>query len=299
MNTVSEDLLSGIVYATTAFSVWADLKERFDKVNRMRIYQLHREITTLTQGTDFVSHYFTKLKTLWSEYDVVIPSLSYTCPQSKNYDDQLQQQRLIQFLSGLNDSYDQARRQIMLKGVTPSINQAYAIVIEDEIQHLSVVVNAVDKPESIALNVNKNQGTEYHKGKKCEFCHYTGHTKENCYKLIGYPEYWKQKRKSGSGYGNSSGSGYGNTRNASNSTSGGGYGRQSSTNNMNLRNAGNSGDYGGQHSANNASHNHYDYSQGPSTSQDESRAFMANGHAFTDHEYKQIMNMLNKEEQDP
>lgn len=49
MNIVSEDLLNGIVYATTAFSVWADLKERFDKVNRMRIYQLHREITTLTQ----------------------------------------------------------------------------------------------------------------------------------------------------------------------------------------------------------------------------------------------------------
>ncbi|KAK6774393.1 hypothetical protein RDI58_029632 [Solanum bulbocastanum] len=48
MNTVSEELLSGIVYATTTFSVWADLKEIFDKVNHMRIYQLHREITILT-----------------------------------------------------------------------------------------------------------------------------------------------------------------------------------------------------------------------------------------------------------
>ncbi|KAH0636920.1 hypothetical protein KY289_036835 [Solanum tuberosum] len=140
MNTVSDDLLSGIVYATTAFSVWADLKERFDKVNRMRIYQLHRELTTLTQGTNFVSHYFTKLKTLWSEYDVVIPYPCCTCPQSKDYADHLQQQRLIQFLSGLNDSYDQARRQILLKGTTPSINQAYAMVIEDEIQHSLVVV---------------------------------------------------------------------------------------------------------------------------------------------------------------
>ncbi|XP_069143302.1 uncharacterized protein [Solanum lycopersicum] len=81
MNTVSEDLLSGIVYATIAFSVWVDLKERFDKVNTMRIYQLQREINTFTQGTDFVSHYFTKLKTLWSEYDVVIPSCSCMCPQ--------------------------------------------------------------------------------------------------------------------------------------------------------------------------------------------------------------------------
>ena len=58
MNTVSEELLSGIVYTTNSFSVWNGLKERFDKVNRVRIYQLHRDITTLSQGTDTVSHYF-------------------------------------------------------------------------------------------------------------------------------------------------------------------------------------------------------------------------------------------------
>lgn len=106
MNTVSEELLSGIVYATNALSVWNDLKERFDKVNRVRIYQLHREITTLTQGSYIVSHYFSKLKTLWNEYDAVIPNPCCACPQSKEYTDHLQQMRLIQFLSGLNESYE-------------------------------------------------------------------------------------------------------------------------------------------------------------------------------------------------
>lgn len=42
INTVSEELLSGIVYSTTTFSVWIDLKERLDKVNRMRVYLLHK-----------------------------------------------------------------------------------------------------------------------------------------------------------------------------------------------------------------------------------------------------------------
>ena len=143
MNTVTEELLSGIVYATNSFSVWNDLKERFDKVNRVRIYQLHRDITTLSQGTDSVSHYFSKLKTLWNEYDVIVPSPCSTCSQSKEYNDHLEQMRLIQFLSGLNESYDQARRQILLKGTTPSMNQAYAMIIEDEIQHSSCMDNAV------------------------------------------------------------------------------------------------------------------------------------------------------------
>ncbi|XP_047258904.1 probable serine/threonine-protein kinase WNK4, partial [Capsicum annuum] len=49
MNTVSESLLSGIVYTTNACVVWDDFKERYDKVNCMRIYQLHCEITMHSQ----------------------------------------------------------------------------------------------------------------------------------------------------------------------------------------------------------------------------------------------------------
>lgn len=97
MNTVVEDLLGGIVYATSAHKVWEDLNERFE---------LHREITNLSQGTDSISTYFSKLKNLWSEYDAVVPSPSYECARSKDYVDHLYQLRLIRFLSGLNDSYD-------------------------------------------------------------------------------------------------------------------------------------------------------------------------------------------------
>ena len=120
----------------------------------MRIYQLHKEITTLTQGTDSVSCYFSKLNTLWSEYDAVTPHPSCSCPQSKEYVDHLGELRLIQFLSGLNESYDQPRRQILLKGVTPTLNQAYAMIIEDEIQHSTCTINVVDKPNSIVMNVS-------------------------------------------------------------------------------------------------------------------------------------------------
>ncbi|XP_070010092.1 uncharacterized protein [Nicotiana sylvestris] len=92
----------GIVYASDAHLVWEDLRERFDKVNRVRIFQLHREIATLSQGTSSVSIYFTKLKELWHD--------------------------------GLNESYDQARRQILMKTTAPTLNQAYAMFVQDESQ---------------------------------------------------------------------------------------------------------------------------------------------------------------------
>lgn len=76
--------------------------------------------------------------------------------------------RLIQFLSGLNESYEKARRQILLNGTTLSLNQAYAMIIEYEIQHSSYMANAVENPSSMAMNVNMNQGNgkECYKGKK-------------------------------------------------------------------------------------------------------------------------------------
>lgn len=51
LNTISPNLLSGIGYASNAHLVWEDLRERFDKVNRMRNFQLHRHrvIATLSQ----------------------------------------------------------------------------------------------------------------------------------------------------------------------------------------------------------------------------------------------------------
>ncbi|XP_075112915.1 uncharacterized protein LOC142182614 [Nicotiana tabacum] len=115
MNSASTDLLSGIIYASDAHAVWEDLQERFDKVNRVRVFQLHRSISRLSQGADSVDVYFTKLKELWAEYDVLVPYPDCGCPKSKEHMALLQQQRLMQFLDGLNDTYDQARRQILMK----------------------------------------------------------------------------------------------------------------------------------------------------------------------------------------
>ncbi|KAH0712547.1 hypothetical protein KY289_008506 [Solanum tuberosum] len=50
LNSISKELMSGIVYATDAAVVWSDLKEIFDKVDGSRGYQLHTEICTIAQG---------------------------------------------------------------------------------------------------------------------------------------------------------------------------------------------------------------------------------------------------------
>lgn len=201
MNTVSPNLLSGIVYESNAYLVWEDLKERFDKVNCMRIFQLHREIAMISQGTDSVSDYFTKLKELWAEFDVMVPSQNCGCPKGKENFEHLQQLCLLQFFSGLNDSYDQARRQILMKTSEPTLNKAYALIIEDESKKSGRFVpnSIVEGNDITALWSAKGSQQKFRKNSNdhCDFCKLQGHVKKNCYRLIGYPENWKGRKLEG------------------------------------------------------------------------------------------------------
>ncbi|XP_039043324.1 uncharacterized protein LOC120182402 [Hibiscus syriacus] len=57
LNTVSIELSTGIMFASSAEVVWKDMKEWFDKVDGSRIYFLHREIATLSQSTSLSISY--------------------------------------------------------------------------------------------------------------------------------------------------------------------------------------------------------------------------------------------------
>lgn len=83
----------------------------------------------------------------------------------------------------------------MLKGITTTLNQVYAMIAEDELQQLVCASVTSKKLNPIAMQINKNTDTNYrnqnYKAKECDYCHFTGHTRDNCYKLIGYPIDWK------------------------------------------------------------------------------------------------------------
>ncbi|KAL4347692.1 hypothetical protein GQ457_17G017290 [Hibiscus cannabinus] len=59
LNTVNQELSTGIVFASTTSLVWQDFKERFDKVDGFMIYFLHREIVTHSQGLSSIEKYNT------------------------------------------------------------------------------------------------------------------------------------------------------------------------------------------------------------------------------------------------
>ncbi|XP_070015307.1 uncharacterized protein [Nicotiana sylvestris] len=201
MNVVSNELLGGIVYKSSAHKVWTDLKDKFDKVDRSRIFYLHKDIATLSQGISSVSAYFSKLIDFWEEYDALILCPGCDCPESKSYFEHFEYQRLLQFLIGLNEIYSQPRSHILMMSPAPSVNKAYSMVVSEESQRaLGKFSQSVDIGDGTALFTNR--GTNSRNNYKprrgnlfCDYCNYKGHTRDNYFKLHGYPTDFKTRKK--------------------------------------------------------------------------------------------------------
>lgn len=88
--------------------------ERFERINGSRMSAVHREIGSLTQVSTLISTYRTKHRFLWNEFSCFVVLPSCDCPSSRAYIQHDQQQQLLQFLMGLNESKGGIRSQIMM-----------------------------------------------------------------------------------------------------------------------------------------------------------------------------------------
>ncbi|XP_073015672.1 uncharacterized protein [Primulina eburnea] len=161
-------------------AVWTDLKEQFDKINGSRIFSLHREIGRLTQVA-----YYCKLKQLWDEYSALVILPSCECDAAKKYVEHEQQQRLLQFLMGLNESYMNIRSQILMICPLPMVGHAFSLLSQEESHR---ALSTVEAPTSAFYTNQTKLGSSVKERFNlfCDHCNLGGHTKEYCYKLVGY-----------------------------------------------------------------------------------------------------------------
>ena len=148
VNTLNPEIVDNVIYYSTAYEVWEDLRERFSQSNAHRIFEIQQDIACLRQEQLSVSAYYTKLKGLWDEL------ASYNVAPHRAQQDQ---QKLMQFLMGLNESYSAIRGQILLMNPLPSVLQAYSSVSQEEKHCLLTSTNATTEfAASVAMAVCSN-----------------------------------------------------------------------------------------------------------------------------------------------
>ncbi|KAK3028814.1 hypothetical protein RJ639_038641 [Escallonia herrerae] len=190
-HSVEPDLAKGVIHAKTAYQVWEDFKDQFSQKNAPAIYQIQKSLTSFSQGTMTVSTYFTKLKGLWDELDTY--RALFTCNQMKAHDEQREEDRLMQFLMGLHDTYNVVRTNILMMSPLPNVRQAYSLVIQEETQRQMTPESTKIFFIAAAIQRRGNNFSNKSKDKHCEHCNREGHTIESCRTLKFHCKYCDRK----------------------------------------------------------------------------------------------------------
>ena len=200
LNSVSPEIRPSILYAESAAQIWSDLYDPFSQSNAPKIYQLKQAISTLKQAGLSVSLYFTQLKSLWDELTSITPFPPCICGNAKLIADQQNQDRAMEFLQGLHDSFSAIRSQVLLMEPFPSVQRIYNLIRQEEMQQ-ELNLKSVPTADSAAFHTSKQQwsspSTRF-TGKRprpyCDHCNKHGHTRAKCYQIHGFPD--KQVTKS-------------------------------------------------------------------------------------------------------
>ncbi|CAM8972042.1 unnamed protein product [Rhodiola kirilowii] len=158
-----------------------------------------------------------KLESLWQELDSIKfiecgNTRACTCCK-KHLDDKLSD-RVVKFLMGLNDCYSSVRTHVFAMDEVPKFSIVYGLALQEEASRAMRKAGIVEgsalfsqassgnsnqsfKSSQSSTNYgNQSRGKEntrgtFNRGRSrlfCNHCQTPGHTKETCYKLIGYPQ---------------------------------------------------------------------------------------------------------------
>lgn len=227
LNSLTKSIADSIVYAKTARDMWVDLDERFGQINGAKLYHVNKELSNVSQNTDDIAAYFTKIKSLWDELDDLDEVPPCSCDSAEKMKKREQNKRLLQFLMGLNDAYNTIRGNVLMMSPLPSISQVYSMLIQEEKQReIRSAGHFFGDSASLTAEFHKPKFTykegperfddktssrsEKFEGRRsslfCNYCKKPGHSIEKCYRLHGFPANFKfrnQRRTAAATHSNS------------------------------------------------------------------------------------------------
>ena len=83
MASMSKQISGSVFHCKTARDMWLELQERFSQTNMVQLFHIENAIHECEQGTSSVTTFFTKLKSLWDEKDVLCEIPPCSCDTAK------------------------------------------------------------------------------------------------------------------------------------------------------------------------------------------------------------------------
>jgi hypothetical protein len=148
-----------------------------------------KRISELKQNESIVTSYFGQLKNLWDQLGHL--GTRDTCPtrekcgRLKAIRAIEEQDRIVQFLMGLNDQFNVIRSQILTTTLLPSLIHT---ILRDEKQKGVYCGSGNERKNPITYNVSKGKDQKKDRSNLfCTNCKKNGHLKDKCYWIIRFP----------------------------------------------------------------------------------------------------------------
>ncbi|XP_021769884.1 uncharacterized protein LOC110734146 [Chenopodium quinoa] len=195
-------------WESTAREIWLNLEERYCQSSGALLYYLQQALHEIKQDHDNISGFYTKIKMMWDQLDVIDPipmcsCINCNCNITQRLLKSQQDRRLVEFLMKLNDSFEVVRGSILMFSPLPNISHAYRLLVQEE-NHKQLYQTHATSNESMAFAVNNRKYYEQDKNRQsyhnygnndqrrvnyyCDHCKIPGHSIQSCYKLKGYTQ---------------------------------------------------------------------------------------------------------------
>ncbi|XP_047961874.1 uncharacterized protein LOC125206674 [Salvia hispanica] len=178
----------------------------------------------MKQGELTLEQLWHRLQNIWMSIDRRKPNPMKYAEDITIYNIERQETRLFQFLMALNDNYEATRKEILKMDPLSSVKNAYATVRreatnEGVLKPVKTQGNPADEGIGAGLAIRgggrsgltpqREDDRRYEDDKNklvCTHCGGRKHTKEQCFLIVGYPDWWEEmKRKRANWNGNNRG----------------------------------------------------------------------------------------------
>lgn len=115
----------------------------------------------------------------------------------------------MQFFMGLTEGYDEVRSHILVLDPLPTMSKAFLIVLcIEKLRFVQSDMVGITKGRAMAVQTsqygsnsrnNSSKRNQKNDDRTCEHCKIKGHMKEVCFKLHGYPDWYKELKKGKTG----------------------------------------------------------------------------------------------------
>ncbi|KAI3821226.1 hypothetical protein L1987_08787 [Smallanthus sonchifolius] len=209
---IEPSLASNLTEFPTAKTLWEALTVTYSSGKyKLQTFDLHVKANEFKQNGVTLEELWIVMQGIWGEIERRDLN-PMTCPTDiATYNKVRSENKLFHFFNALDRKYDPIKREILRWDPLPSAEAAYAAV-RKETAHQNIFDNF---QQGVASGLSSDGLGLVSKGRrsdqkfsqsssridktklKCDHCGMTKHTKEQCFKLVGYPEWWADGQKKG------------------------------------------------------------------------------------------------------